>query len=412
LNGGLVATGTGLLTLNGNVTAISAAKSRPAMIRGRLSLGSDSRTFDVGQGPGATDLIIDAVISGDAAQAGLTKAGAGTLRFEGNEPNTYTGTTKVDAGVLELKKSSGNAVPGNLLIGAGLGGADAGVVRLLAANQIINRAEVTVNSSGLLDLNNLSDTIGPLSMTGGSVTTGTGTLTLNGNVTATSIASRAATITGRFDIGTTARTITVTPGGFPNADLVIEGAISATPGLIKAGDGTLLMKGNNPHTVAVTVNAGTLRLDGQQPATTVHLNAGTLEATGTIQSITTGTSAPKTVRVGTPFAFGVLKVLGSVTFSDTTTFEVKVRGGSSPLPGVDFDQLTVAGQVNLNHATLSGKALNFVAPPVDTTFEFITGSLIGEFGNLPKNSERIFRIGTKFFQVDYAADGADLVYLG
>src|SRR5712691_278236 len=42
---------------------------------------------------------------------------------------------------------------------------------------------VTINSSGVLDLNGKLDTIGTLTMTAGSVTTGAGTLTLSGNVT-------------------------------------------------------------------------------------------------------------------------------------------------------------------------------------------------------------------------------------
>ncbi len=104
--------------------------------------------------------------------------------------NTYTGTTTVNAGTLQLGNTGGVAVPGNLVVGDSLGGQGANkadVVRLLASNQIQPTAAVNITNSGLLDLNGFNNTIGTgqfnaLTITGGSVTTGTGTLTLGGNV--------------------------------------------------------------------------------------------------------------------------------------------------------------------------------------------------------------------------------------
>src|SRR5262245_46156911 len=83
----------------------------------------------------------------------LTKAGAGALTLSGTAANDYTGTTTVNGGTMLLNKTAGtNAVPGALVIGDGTG---TDTVRLSAANQIADAANVTVNSSGLLDLNNL-----------------------------------------------------------------------------------------------------------------------------------------------------------------------------------------------------------------------------------------------------------------
>ena len=47
----------------------------------------------------------------------------------------------------------------------------------LTSNQVPNKT-ISINSDGLVDLNNFSDTIGALSMTGGNLVTGTGILTL------------------------------------------------------------------------------------------------------------------------------------------------------------------------------------------------------------------------------------------
>src|SRR5262249_12559182 len=142
----------------------------------------------VADGGTTRGLAIPAVISGANS---LTKGGAGTLVFNGTAANTYTGTTTVNVGTLLASDTGGVAVPGNLVIGDFLGGSwaktKADVVRLTGNNQIQQTAAVTVNNSGLLDLNGNSNTIGvaqaaALTLAGGAVTTGAGTLTLGGNV--------------------------------------------------------------------------------------------------------------------------------------------------------------------------------------------------------------------------------------
>jgi len=424
MTGGHVTTGNGILTLNGDVTASAAAANDPAQISSRLSLGSATRTFNTApEIPGTPALIVCAEILG-AAGVGLTKVGAGTLRFEGSAANSYLGTTTVAAGVLELKKSAGNAVAGPLVIGDATGDANA-EVQLLAANQFLDTKPVTVNSSGLFNLGSFSDKIGHLTMTGGKVAIGsTATLTLNGNVTATSTASQPATITGgQLNLGTAARTFTVNKGDFAGAALVIDGTLSARTGLIKEGAGTLLVRGPNSSVVAATVNAGTLRLDGDQRNTTVLLNAGTLEATR-IHQITTGPDAANTVRVATPSSFGLLETTNTVNFSPKTTFAVKVKGGLAPRRGVDFDQLVVGTsnqrEVDLNGAKLEVVApADFVRPGTDTRFRIISGSVIGEFSNVPNTGTRLLRVPVQgqdgraaLFRVDYFDAGVDLVFQG
>jgi len=104
---------------------------------------------------------------------GLVKNGPGVLTVAGTAANTYALGTLVNQGTLLLNKAPGaNAVPGSLTIGDGVGGAGADIVRLLADNQISDSAAVSLASSGLLDLNNHSDTIGALSLTNATVQSG------------------------------------------------------------------------------------------------------------------------------------------------------------------------------------------------------------------------------------------------
>jgi len=51
------------------------------------------------------------------------------------------------------------AISGPVIIGDGLGGQDADVLRLINNNQIADTANVTVNKTGLFDLNNKNETI-------------------------------------------------------------------------------------------------------------------------------------------------------------------------------------------------------------------------------------------------------------
>src|SRR5205814_8625018 len=83
------------------------------------------------------------------------------------------------------------------VIGDGLGGAGSDVVRLDSNGQIGSSSPPLITESGLLQLNNVSQTVPGLAITGGQVTTGTGTLFLLGDVT-TNASAQTATIGGNL----------------------------------------------------------------------------------------------------------------------------------------------------------------------------------------------------------------------
>ncbi|MGD9748656.1 MAG: autotransporter-associated beta strand repeat-containing protein, partial [Verrucomicrobiales bacterium] len=96
----LVTTGTGTLTLNGNIAAEAATGATlwtpvvAAEIRGNLNLGSVIRTIDA---PDRTELPVDLIISANiSGSAGFRKTNAGMLLLTGN--NTYSGTTYLESG--------------------------------------------------------------------------------------------------------------------------------------------------------------------------------------------------------------------------------------------------------------------------------------------------------------------------
>ena len=129
-----------------------------------------THTFVVNNGNTAgSDLNVNsAIVDGSLNPSPLTKSGFGELEFSGSTANTYTGTTTVNEGTLLLNKGTGTggvlALSGALTIGDAniqSGFAESDIVKLSQPNQLPDyNAIVTVNATGLFDLNGQNETIG------------------------------------------------------------------------------------------------------------------------------------------------------------------------------------------------------------------------------------------------------------
>jgi autotransporter-associated beta strand protein len=264
-----------VLTLNTTNSGFSVGANGVNTWAGDITINSNS-IFAVN----ATSLLIDGAISGPGS---FTKNGLGTLTFEGTNANTYAGTTTVNAGTLLLGKTAGlNAVPGDLVIGDGVGGINADVVRLLANTQIANSGDITINASGLLDLDDHSETVGPLTLFEGAITTGIGLLSINGNITATGLPPapfNGATISGRLNLGGVTRTINTLSGGNAAA-LTISATISGTAGFTKTGSANLSLTSSNSYTGVTTVADGNLSIGDSDSLGSPAAGNGTIVQNG------------------------------------------------------------------------------------------------------------------------------------
>ena len=298
---------------------------------------------------------------------GITKGGAGTLILNGTAANLYTGTTTVNTGTLLLNDSGGVAISGNLSVGDHLGGqgvTKADVVRLLASNQILPAGTVTIDASGLLDLNGFNNTIGTtgvnaLTNSGGSITTGTGVLTLGGNVSgvAATYDITPATISGNLNLGGATRIIDVQAGGlaglnpngtvqspgvtflYPNTNDMNISAVITNGSLTKNNTGKLQLSGANTYNGATTVNAGTLYYDGSDTTTTTTVNtSGVLAGVGSIGPVILNGG---TVKPGD--SPGKLTVKSLTYNSGTLDIQLPATG----TPGVNYDQLVVTTALTL-----------------------------------------------------------------
>ncbi len=332
-----LAAGAGLSSSAQAVTVPVATTLTPAnvFITGNVTLNGTANLISDAVGA----LSITSVIDDGAGSFGLTKSGNGAITLGGTAANTFEGALLVNQGLVLLNKTAGvNAVgAGGININTTIGAVatfDAGVVRLLASNQIPDAAPVTITTTGSLgarfDLNNFSETVGAVSLastTGNlaGISTGpAGVLTLTGDITMLHqrdavgntgrellITGNSATYTtltasntqlpgvGMLDLGG-ARNITVETTNdilnLPGSDGTIETAI-VNGSITKLGSRTLTLNGSNPNlglnsTFAggVTVAAGVIRGAGAGAVTSSAFGTGTI-------TLNTGSALAATVEL-------------------------------------------------------------------------------------------------------------------
>jgi autotransporter-associated beta strand protein len=322
-------------------------------------------------------LRLSGVISGPGELIASTQngTGTGTVVLEGPGANTYAGTTTVNGGTLALNKSAGDgAIPGKLVIGNGLGGVNADVVRLLSSTQIANVSDVQVNSSGLLDLGTVSDQIDELSG--------------NGNVTFG--------VSGYLSVG------------MNNGSSTFDGIASGTgfPGgytIRKTGTGTFTLNGNNTHLNETRVDDGTLIINGSQPQSPLLVLGGLAGGSGTVGNISCNADLA-------PGSSPGCLTSSNLVFSGTADFYVELTG-TTPCSG--HDQLVMRGTVNLASTTLN--VINSFPPGepnVGDQFVIIDNDgidlITGTFNGLANGA--VFNVGDIGYRINYdGGTGNDVV---
>ena len=196
LNGGTLEVNNGwsasapAYVLVGDVAAGGATISRitqPGATYALIRLNATPRIFTVGTGATLS-------VAAELTVGGLRKEGAGVLKLSG--VNTYSGGTTINGGTLQL------------------GVADA----------VLDTGSVAINSgTAVFDVNSVAQTIGVLSGTGGTLSLGSGALTVN-----------------------------------QTANGTLSSVITGTGSLTKTGVGALTLSGANTYTGITTINGGVL----------------------------------------------------------------------------------------------------------------------------------------------------------
>ncbi|WP_033469314.1 autotransporter outer membrane beta-barrel domain-containing protein [Bordetella bronchiseptica] len=287
----------GAVALNGGTLAASASFSSA---RG-VTIGAGNGAMSVASG---ASLDWQGLIGGTGA---LAKEGAGTLVL-GND-NQYAGGTVVNAGTVQVARDANlGAAAGAVTLDGGTLAASAGFTSARGVTIGAGNGAMSVASGASLDWQGLIGGTGALikegagtlvlgndNQYGGGTTVNGGTVQVardaNLGAAAGTVALNDARLasTGTFS---TARAATLTGNGtFDTADgttLGWTGDIGGAGALVKTGQGTLVLDGDNQYGGGTTVNAGTVQVarDANLGAAggAVRLQGATLASTGSFAS--------------------------------------------------------------------------------------------------------------------------------
>lgn len=336
---------------------------------GPITLAGDS-TIGIANTCG---LALTSVIGGSF---NLTKTGAGTLTFGGDSANIYAGDTYVNEGTLVLAKADNiTAVPGDLFIGDGT---TAATVRLLSPHQLASTGNIFVRKAGLLDLNGHDDALASLTLIGGQVQSGQGTLRIAGSLS--SSGRQPAEIFGQLVLD-----------GNPDISVVEEGPLrifagTRGHGFVKRGAGMLTLNQSNSFSGETVIAQGTVQVNndpaegaGLGPGPVRIRRDGILGGTGSISGEVTVESGGE-VAPGT--GVGTLTIENTLHFEPGSLLQLDVGAAVMPIDVLDLKQqgtLEIEDNVRLQ---LRGKLRPGAAPHV-----FVRGARLveGTFQEFPQH---------------------------
>ncbi|MFT3938462.1 autotransporter-associated beta strand repeat-containing protein [Rhodopseudomonas sp.] len=236
--GSVAKTGSGVLTLTG----INTYGGGTTISDGTLQIGNGGSTGSItGDVINNASLAVNrsgTFIFGGAISGtgGVSKAGGGTMILTGT--NSYTGGTTISAGTLQI----------------GDGGNNGSIT-----GDVINRASLVFNRSGMYTFGGAISGTGSVRKTGAGVTILTGANTYTGVTTISS---------GVLQIGDGGTTGSITNNVTNNASLAFNrsdtytfgGVISGWGSVNQLGTGTTVLTGNSAYTGGTTISAGTLQI--------------------------------------------------------------------------------------------------------------------------------------------------------
>jgi autotransporter-associated beta strand protein len=292
---------------------------------------------------GSGNITANATIAG---AGGVTKTGSGSLTYQTGGNNTYTGPTRVNAGTLLLNVSGTSAVGPALVIGDG-SGTGSPTVRWLQGSEIVDTAYITNNVNGLMDLNGYSEAVGPITISGGQITTGAGTLLTSADMLVQT-STVPASISGNITFVGGLRTITVDNGvAFHSID--ISASVGDTGSGLQIVNGTtpgawLGLQGSNWFTGPLTISG--LTVSAESPFALGATNGGTfIQNSGRLFLYHSGfTNESLTLAGGTIFEAELNCTWnGPINLTGDTTFQNFASPGLFDIQG----QITGTGNVTM-----------------------------------------------------------------
>ncbi len=179
--------------------------------------------------------------------------------------------------------------------------------------------------------------------------------------------------------------------------LAQTGIISGSGGLIKSGNGILIINGAHSYAGGTLIDGGALQLQaGTTLPGVVQISKGYIIGTGTVGGITSLNQSAAIIAPGTSSGIGTLTSNGNVRLysADAINFDVTNLGA---------DKFVVNGTVNLGGAAVGVNVSASPAPVIGTTYTLIendgTDPLILSSTDSPSNYLRSYTIGSDRYQL-------------
>jgi autotransporter-associated beta strand protein len=358
--------GTGLLTLNGDVTG-----SGQFVLRG-------TGNFELN---GWVQSPIN----------GLVKTDTGILTIT-NVKNNYTVATSILNGTLRTAVLANSGLPCPLGAGSSVvlgqsGFAGMGILQYFGAGNASSNRTFTLNSFGG---------------------------TVNGGTLENATAGTKLSLSGNVTVGTTNTTLLQLQGV---GDGLLSGNISgAKLRMVKAGSGNWTLSGNVSHAGGTSVSAGTITLNGVVPAGGSAITVDPLARLAGIGSIATAITINGTHSPGDDT--GVQTVSGALNYTASSQLEWKLLGNSliGEVNKVSAGSVTVAAGAKLNLVlNRSGSTVNVLNTfwRTSRSWPLLTAtSLNGSFtlGNVSLDGQGNSMAPYGAFQLQQSATGVNVVW--
>ena len=273
-NGGFDASGTGALTINGNIVVSAVGGAQTFTLTGS------------GAGAGTLGSVVADGTGGNITS--LTKSGTGTWTLT-QTTNPYSGATSILGGVLVVPTIASGGSPSSI-----------GFSSSAAANLVLSGGTLRYTGAGATINRNFTFGNATTAAGGGIDSAGTGPLVITGNMTASNAAA-----------GTQVLSLVAAAGtGNNSLSGVNDSSATALTGVTKTGAGSWIVTGSSNYSGATTLTAGTLQFAGSsalQGATAIGVAAGTFlqvrdDAAATIahtaNNITVSSAGTVTIDVG------------------------------------------------------------------------------------------------------------------